>query len=71
MLFDDLAAGHSMGGQLVHRYSVLSSPILPGARRDLTVEYVVMNAASYLYFSGERVGPPALVSASSLAQARE
>uniref|UniRef100_V5EQH2 Uncharacterized protein n=1 Tax=Kalmanozyma brasiliensis (strain GHG001) TaxID=1365824 RepID=V5EQH2_KALBG len=48
-----------MGGQLVHRYSILSSPILPAAKRDLKVEYVVMNAASYLYFSGEREGPPA------------
>ena len=53
------AAGHSMGGQLVHRYSILGSvPIRP----EVEVKYVVMNPASFLYFAAERAGPAALVS---------
>lgn len=56
-------AGHSLGGQLVHRYSILGCPPLTWQQRQaLVVEYVVMNPASYLYFTPERAGPPAAVS---------
>ncbi|KIS66008.1 uncharacterized protein UMAG_11203 [Mycosarcoma maydis] len=53
-------SGHSLGGQLVHRYSILGCPPLTWQQRQaLVVEYVVMNPASYLYFTPERAGPPA------------
>ncbi|TKY87564.1 hypothetical protein EX895_003578 [Sporisorium graminicola] len=61
-----VVSGHSMGGQLVHRYSVLGSPPLsPQQRLVLKLEYVVMNPASFLYFEPDRIGPPAAVGPTS------
>ncbi|CBQ71375.1 conserved hypothetical protein [Sporisorium reilianum SRZ2] len=55
-----VVSGHSMGGQLVQRYSILGAPPLsPQQRQAVRVEYVVMNPASYLYFNAERPGAPA------------
>ncbi|KAJ9475858.1 hypothetical protein PHBOTO_005921 [Pseudozyma hubeiensis] len=53
-------SGHSMGAQFVHRYSILGSPPLsPQQRECVSVKFVVMNPASYLYFDSHRSGPPA------------
>ncbi|KAJ1604259.1 hypothetical protein NDA14_007520 [Ustilago hordei] len=46
-------AGHSLGGQLINRYCILS-PSSCTMREGMSVEYVIMNPASYLYFSAER-----------------
>ncbi|CDU24344.1 uncharacterized protein SPSC_03415 [Sporisorium scitamineum] len=56
-----VVSGHSMGGQLVHRYSIIGSPPLsPQELRAVRMEFVVMNPASYVYFNSDRSGPPAL-----------
>ncbi|SAM86228.1 uncharacterized protein UBRO_17002 [Ustilago bromivora] len=46
-------SGHSLGGQLINRYCILS-PSSCTMREGVSVEYVIMNPASYLYFSAER-----------------
>ncbi|PXX37804.1 hypothetical protein [Undibacterium pigrum] len=47
-------AGHSGGGQLMHRYAVLNH-VDEGLRaRGLDVQYVVANPSSYLYFTPDR-----------------
>ncbi len=43
-------AGHSLGAQMVQRYSVLGRP-----HKEIT--YVVMNPATFLYLTPERPGP--------------
>lgn len=47
-------AGHSGGGQLMHRYSVLNSieGILRGV--GVRVRYIIANPSSFLYFTNER-----------------
>lgn len=48
-------AGHSGGGQLMHRYAVLNH-VDEGLRaRGLDVQYVVANPSSYLYFTSVRL----------------
>lgn len=46
-LEDIVLAGHSAGGQLVHRYAVLAPDI------DLRVRFVVANPSSYVIFGGD------------------
>lgn len=47
-------AGHSGGGQLIHRYAVLNH-VDEGLRtKGIDVQYVVANPSSYLYFTPER-----------------
>ncbi|OZI58133.1 hypothetical protein [Bordetella genomosp. 1] len=47
-------AGHSAGGQLVHRYAVLNDIDEPLRRAGLNLSYVVANPSSYLYLSPQR-----------------
>jgi hypothetical protein len=47
-------AGHSAGGQLVHRYAVLNALDEKLGAAGLAVRYVVANPSSYLYFTDER-----------------
>ncbi|PWY97963.1 hypothetical protein BCV70DRAFT_202455 [Testicularia cyperi] len=49
-------SGHSLGGQLVHRYSVLGALRLPGGT-PVRVAFVTMSPSTYLYFNAERAGP--------------
>ena len=49
-----VVAGHSAGGQLVHRYAVLNAideKVRTAGRR---LSYVIANPSSYLYFTNER-----------------
>lgn len=48
-------AGHSGGGQLVHRYAVLNHVDESLRARGLDVQYVVANPSSYLYFTPDRL----------------
>ena len=47
-------AGHSGGGQLVHRYAVLNHVDEQLRQTGLDVRYVIANPSSYLYFTPER-----------------
>jgi len=47
-------AGHSGGGQLVHRYAVLNSVDEKIRARGLELSYLIANPSSYLYFTPER-----------------
>ena len=47
-------AGHSGGGQLIHRYAVLNHVDESLRAAGLDVQYVVANPSSYLYFTAER-----------------
>lgn len=47
-------AGHSGGGQLIHRYAVLNHVDEALRARGLDVQYVVANPSSYLYFTPDR-----------------
>jgi hypothetical protein len=47
-------AGHSGGGQLVHRYAVLNQIDERVRARGIALRYVVANPSSYLYFTPER-----------------
>jgi len=47
-------AGHSGGGQLIHRYAVLNHVDEALLARGLDVQYVVANPSSYLYFTPDR-----------------
>ena len=47
-------AGHSAGGQLVHRYAVLNALDEKLRAAGLALRYVVANPSSYLYFTDER-----------------
>jgi len=48
-------AGHSGGGQLMHRYAVLNHVDESLRARGLDVQYVVANPSSYLYFTPDRL----------------
>ena len=50
-------AGHSAGGQVVQRYSVVGRGEAALGARGLALRYVVANPSSYLYFSDERPVP--------------
>jgi hypothetical protein len=50
-------AGHSAGGQVVQRYSIVGRGEAAIATRGLTLRYVVANPSSYLYFSDDRPEP--------------
>ncbi len=50
-------AGHSAGGQVVQRYSVVGRGEAALAVRGLTLRYVVADPSSYLYFSDDRPMP--------------
>lgn len=49
-------AGHSMGGQLIHRYAVLgaATPSRPKDRPSVGISFVVANPSSFLYLTEER-----------------
>ena len=47
-------AGHSAGGQLVHRYAALNQIDESLRASGIRVRYVVANPSSYLYFTSER-----------------
>jgi len=49
-----VVAGHSAGGQFVNRYAA-GGKAQSEARPDLSWEYIVANASSYMYFSDERL----------------
>jgi hypothetical protein len=49
--------GHSAGGQVVQRYSVVGRGGAALAARGVTLRYVVANPSSYLYFSDDRPVP--------------
>jgi hypothetical protein len=50
-------AGHSAGGQVVQRYSVVGRGEAALGARGLALRYVVANPSSYLYFSDDRPMP--------------
>ncbi|EPQ30587.1 uncharacterized protein PFL1_02111 [Pseudozyma flocculosa PF-1] len=50
-------SGHSLGGQLTHRYSILGDAE-PAHGSTATVSFVTIDPATSLYFSAERKGPP-------------
>ncbi|MFZ6653839.1 hypothetical protein [Undibacterium sp. TJN19] len=47
-------AGHSGGGQLMHRYAVLNHVDERLRSNGIAVQYVIANPSSYLYFTPER-----------------
>jgi hypothetical protein len=47
-------AGHSGGGQLVHRYAVLNAMDGKVRAAGKSLRYIVANPSTYLYFTGER-----------------
>ena len=47
-------AGHSGGGQLVHRYAVLNHVDEQIRKSGMDLRYVIANPSSYLYFTPER-----------------
>jgi pimeloyl-ACP methyl ester carboxylesterase len=47
-------AGHSGGGQLVHRYAVLNNADEKMRAAGISVRYIVANPSTYLYFTPER-----------------
>ena len=47
-------AGHSGGGQLVHRYAIVGRGIDALSRGGVHLRFVIANPSSYLYFSDER-----------------
>jgi hypothetical protein len=49
-------AGHSGGGQLVHRYAIVGRGIGALSRSGVHLRFVVANPSSYVYFSDERPG---------------
>lgn len=57
-----VVSGHSGGGQFVNRFAAVSPfehTLLPSARR-ISMEYVVMNPSSYVYFNSNRYNPATL-----------
>lgn len=50
-------AGHSAGGQVVQRYSIVGRGEAALAARGVTLRYVVANPSTYLYFSDNRPVP--------------
>jgi hypothetical protein len=49
-----VVAGHSGGGQIVHRYAVLNGIDEKVRAAGKRLSYVIANPSSYLYFTGER-----------------
>ena len=47
-------AGHSGGGQIVHRYAVLNNIDEKMHAAGISLRYIVANPSSYLYFTNER-----------------
>jgi hypothetical protein len=47
-------AGHSGGGQLVHRYAIVGRAAVALSRGGVHLRFVVANPSSYVYFSDER-----------------
>jgi hypothetical protein len=47
-------AGHSGGGQIVHRYAVLNNADEKVRATGIALRYIVANPSSYLYFTNER-----------------
>jgi hypothetical protein len=47
-------AGHSGGGQLVHRYAIVGRAIVALSSSGVHLRFVVANPSSYVYFSDER-----------------
>jgi len=47
-------AGHSGGGQLVHRYAVLNAMDGKVRAAEKSLSYIVANPSTYLYLTGER-----------------
>lgn len=47
-------AGHSGGGQIVHRYAVLNHMDEKVRAAGKRINYIIANPSSYLYFTGER-----------------
>jgi hypothetical protein len=47
-------AGHSGGGQLVHRYAIVGRAIAALSRSRVHLRFVIANPSSYVYFSDER-----------------
>ena len=47
-------AGHSGGGQVVHRYAVLNNMDEKVRAAGKRINYIIANPSSYLYFTGER-----------------
>ena len=47
-------AGHSGGGQIVHRYAVLNSMDEKVRAAGKRINYIIANPSSYLYFTSER-----------------
>ena len=50
-------AGHSAGGQVVQRYTIVGRGEAALAARGVTLRYVVANPSTYLYFSDDRPMP--------------
>ncbi|PWN52474.1 hypothetical protein IE53DRAFT_367177 [Violaceomyces palustris] len=48
-------SGHSLGGQLMHRYSILGQAELSSG--DVKISFVSFNPATLLYFDNRRKGP--------------
>ena len=49
-----VVAGHSAGGQVLHRYAVAARGDAAAARAQIDVRFIVANPSSYLYLSPER-----------------
>lgn len=49
-----VVAGHSAGGQVLHRYAVVGRGDAAAARAGVEVRYIVANPSSYLYLTPER-----------------
>jgi len=49
-----VVAGHSAGGQVVHRYAVVGRGDAAARRAGIEVRYIVANPSSYLYITAER-----------------
>jgi pimeloyl-ACP methyl ester carboxylesterase len=47
-------AGHSGGGQIVHRYAVLNNADEKVRAAGIDLRYIIANPSSYLYFTNER-----------------
>jgi hypothetical protein len=56
-------AGHSAGGQFVHRYAAVGHGQSPVLERGTPIRYVVANPSSYMYFDAQRPGPTGDLSA--------
>jgi hypothetical protein len=56
-LAEVVVAGHSAGGQVVHRYAVVGRGDAALAAVGVRTRYVVANPSSYVYFTPERPSP--------------